>query len=331
MTETSSDAPRGMSIEALRKRVTAVESRFSRIDDENKDYRRRLDDLMAAVEGDQRRQREEITVLEQKIESLASENIQLRVILDELLTAAEAFGEVRLDETLADLDARVRQEDASKDIFVDAAARIGEARAAAAAVPDGDTAAPARAEPTGVSDTDVSPPAELADAATPEKVVEDEAALTADPEPEDESPGARAADDASEPLTLEPVKETEPGLEPQTGSEAEAIDERRDAVEPDEIVLASELKDEALEAKEAEPEEQGSDADQAPDEEVLELKTEILDAEVETISRPEPAVEKPAKSETAQDDKKVVEITTDKETDQLDRILASIRRITSSL
>ncbi len=294
MTETPKDSKRGTSIEALRQRVSAVEGRFSRIDHENIDYRQRLGDLMATVEEDQKQRHDEIELLEKRIESVASENDQLREILDGLLTSAETFGEGQLDEPLADLDARVRGQAGSMDLIGEAAARIGEARHAAG---DQDDAVEAK----------------------------DEAGTEGD---------AKVADDEAEP-SEKPLNKVE--------AEAEAVDGEIVVEEPD---LAP--GPDAVELA----------ANEASGEDVLELEAQVVDVEVETISPTEakgdtPSAPTPTPSSKPQDDAgsekkteaaaagdkkkvavdkaKAAEITTDKETDQLDRILASIRRITSAL
>ncbi|MHA1566413.1 MAG: hypothetical protein ACTSX7_13960 [Alphaproteobacteria bacterium] len=343
MTETPLDSPKGESIDALRQRVSKVESRFLRIDHEAIDYRRRLSDLMAKLEDDQRQRHDDIKALEEKIEGVVSENEQLRGMLDELLTAAETFGEIRLDEPLADLDARVRGDAASKDIIGEAAARIGEARSAAADQEDSGEAG---------SQTE----AEIKTAAA------DKEAAPVEPEPEALGGQGEGEDTVDAVLDLKPAKETEPEFTPAADGEPEEAAETIESVEPDELVVEDEIPDAVFVDAEIVVEtvtvEAGPDvvelaANEASEDDVLELEAEVVEVEVEivspaeveaaevaaptppTVAEPEVVQTKPeeavATGDKAAEKAKAAEITTDKETDQLDRILASIRRISSAL
>ncbi len=312
MTKSQSHSHRDMSIEALRQRVSAVESRFLRIDDENVDYRRRLNDLMAALDEDQNLRREETEALEKRIESVVAENNQLREILDEVLTAAESFGDGRPDETLADLASRVGGREGSKNLLSEAAERIGVARAAAeeGTIVASDTAA-------------------------------------ADESKADE-PAAGEPEEAEAILTLKPAKKNGPGSMTGTDGEPDAPAMETGNAEPNGAIRTAEAPTEVGETAEAGADAVETAADEASEDDVLELETEAPRPAVEIIEpeRPKAKVEvqpeakvieplptdKPAeKSAEAAKDEKAKEMTTDKETDQLDRILASIRRITSAL
>jgi len=159
---------------------------------------------------------------------------------------------------------------------------------------------------------------------------------------DDKDDGGEAKDEAETEGDAKADDEADPAEKPSDEIEAEAVDGEIVVEEPD---LAP--GPDAVELA----------ANEASGEDVLELEAQVVDVEVETISPAEAKDDKPSaptpppskpqsdaepekkpeaaatvdKKKEAVEESKAAKITTDKETDQLDRILASIRRITSAL
>ena len=171
------------------------------------------------------------------------------------------------------------------------------------------------------------------DAGAEEKPKTDEAAQTKGAE-------SKLLEKAAAVLPLKPAMKTEASGEP--GAPAEQIG----VVAPDGIAKDAEAKAGERIISEAGLDAVEAAAQEASEDDVVELESDTSGPVVEIIEperakaqgEPEAEVKEPPqfkkpgeKSAEAAKEEKVKEITTDKETDQLDRILASIRRITSAL